>query len=49
MKNVGLKKEICKYLEDKGFELVSQHGYRIQIYVGKGLSVIVSEKEKTNN
>jgi len=44
MKNEGLKDEICKYLEEKGLNLVSQPGYRKQIYVSEGLSVIVNEK-----
>ena len=43
MKNEGLKEEICRYLTDKGLELVSQPGYKIQIYVGDGLSVSVCE------
>ena len=45
MKNEGLKEEICKYLTDKGLELVSQPGYRIQIFIGKGIAVSVEGKE----
>ena len=46
MKKAGLKEDICKYLEEKGLELVSQPGYRKQIYVSEKLTVIVNEKEK---
>jgi len=49
MKNKGLKGEICKYLTDKGLELVSQPGYRIQIYVGTGIAVSVEGKESDVN
>ena len=41
-KNVEqLYDEICSFLEGKGFESVSQKGYKIQVFTGKGLSVKV--------
>jgi len=41
-KNAGqLYDEICSFLEGEGLELVSQKGYKIQVFTGKGLSVKV--------
>jgi len=44
-KIMNLKEEICKYLADKGLELVSQPSSKKQIFIGKsGLTVVVEKK-----
>ena len=41
-------KEICDYFEKRGFELVSQPGYKIQIYVRNNLRVKIEDKEENH-
>jgi hypothetical protein len=38
--------ELCRWIEGKGFLLISQKGYRIQIYVKNSITIKVEEKRK---
>ena len=44
-----LKENICRILEECGFQLKSVAGYSIQIYVKDNVIINIEEKEKKKN